>query len=315
MLRLSVPFGVRSWQPTASHAIMYRALLHSSRSGPTMTRLSTVNLKDFRRQLANDSESRTRAPLNRHNDQILKEIGTTIANGRSSRGSGGMTAVVLIFVLPALLSAVLYTGYNTYKGTPTFLPVWFQKKFPISEVSNIEHVDLDVLKKHTEYSVLEKLSLDHRIRSRFGLPLQMGELEQFDVYVEFHDYGCSGLQIDPINRFPPSFKWITKEVVIHDKFQNILEPMSVGAQKGIGRRDDDKFNIYENNKEKKATSKRDYNIVVYGRVPLNSINSAITDGAVTFTGIVEFDHTKTVKIKNVKLIYRVNGNVKIEPLW
>ncbi|QPG76206.1 hypothetical protein FOA43_003592 [Brettanomyces nanus] len=200
-----------------------------------------------------------------------------------------------------------FVVYQTSKGKPAFFPLWFRKVVPLAKADGVNKINLEALKRATKESLLIKLSMNGQVKQLFGLPLQLGEFERFDVSIEYRDYSMEGLQVDCSKQWwKPEFSIKKIMVSIPENFGGMLEPLKTN-----GEIDYDAI-------DKKFPNQRDYSILIDGRISAMGNSNSIVDkgsGAITFRGLIEFDHTKTIKLVNVLLSYKTNGNASIEKLW
>lgn len=218
--------------------------------------------------------------------------------------------VKLAFVM---LSSMVFMGgyvvYQTIEGKPALFPMYFSKVVPLDKAEGVDKIDMETLKTATKETLLSNLSMNSDVRLLFGLPLQLGDFQKFYVGIEYKHYIMSGLQVDCTKSwFHPQISWKRREVVSlpTQRIEGIFEPLKNGADGDY----DPLSKEYQN--------QRDYSILLDGRIAvLDNENTHVDNGtgAITYTGIIEFDHTKTIKITNVIVSYRKDGVAKVKKLW
>lgn len=246
--------------------------------------------------------------INPQDPLILQSIEAAIARGEIQPARISMFYKLLSITVPFLLLIGGYIAFNTYNDKPVFLPIWFTKTFPLNKAKGIEKIDVEKLQAKTEDILLERLSMNNKIIKTFGLPLLLGKCDKFDVMIEYKNYVMQGLQIDARN-WPPTFEWCTREVVVPENLNNYLEPL--GPIDGTIK--ESEFGLFD---KSTAHNVRDYNIVLTGRIPvIPNENSTFDEGSINFVGLITFDHTKTIKLVNVLMAYKENGNATVEQVW
>ncbi|OWB63254.1 hypothetical protein B5S29_g4219 [[Candida] boidinii] len=259
----------------------------------------------------NNSSSTNNTNKNGINPQdplILQSIEAAIARGEIQPARISMFYKILSITVPFLLLIGGYIAFNTYNDKPVFLPLWFTKTFPLDKAKGIEKIDVDKLQSKTEDILLERLSMNNKIIKTFGLPLLLGKCDKFDVMIEYKNYVMQGLQIDARN-WPPTFEWCTREVIVPENLNNYLEPLGPID----GNIKESEFGLFD---QSTAHNVRDYNIVLTGRIPvIPNENSTFDEGSINFVGLITFDHTKTIKLINILMAYKENGNATVEQVW
>lgn len=238
-------------------------------------------------------------------EDVLKSIENSMKEGNYKQKRFPMWMKFGILVVSTVVFMGGFVVYQTINGKPAFFPLWFSKTVPLNKAAGVEHIDQIKLKDKVKDTLLTKLSMNSTIRLLFGLPLQLGDFEKYDVSIEYKNYTMEGLQIDCTSGWSrPDISWRKREIVsIPENFNNVLEPLKVGG--------DDSYDPDE-------PRQRDYSILIEGRIGvLDSINAKVDKGtgAITFRGVIDFDHTKTVKLVDIIVSYKVDGHLKIDKLW
>ncbi|GME80391.1 unnamed protein product [Ambrosiozyma monospora] len=116
-----------------------------------------------------------------------------------------------------------------------------------------------------------------------------------------------GIQIDCTKCwYKPEISYSQREVVnLPSDFNGLLEPLKTDG------------NLDLDSIENQLPNTRDYNIVIEGRIAVASSGNSKVDpdtGSITFVGVIEFDHTKTIKLTTVLLSFKEKGFASVEKL-
>ncbi|ODV86476.1 hypothetical protein CANARDRAFT_6943 [[Candida] arabinofermentans NRRL YB-2248] len=249
--------------------------------------------------------------FNRDDQQLMDSIEEAVNSGNYQKAKIPLSMKLALFVVPFVVSIGGYIIYNTYQGKLVFLPIWFTKTLPLEKAQGIESVDIEKLKVKAKDVVLSKLSMNEKVKETFGLPLKLGTFQKFDVTIEYQNFNMEGFQIDCTKSwFKPEIKYCQREIIkLQEKLNRFLEPMTTEGGLEFESIED----LFPN-----GASIRDYNIIIRGRINvLHNENSMIDEGTgdITFMGVIEFDHTKTIKLVSVILSSVEGGIPRVEKLW
>ncbi|AOA60695.1 Hypothetical protein PP7435_CHR1-0325 [Komagataella phaffii CBS 7435] len=246
------------------------------------------------------------------NEKLLKENVQEYYLAQQGFNFKNVFKAALTILVPITVSLSVYTAYNISKGEDVFIPLWYQSTVELTPENNTL-LDMDKLKRKCKSALVTKLSLSSHVQQSFGLPIQVDEeLETFQVFIKFHNVSFQGLQINANSKGKnePRFQWANREISVTDKVLDMLEPFTTQNSDSIDFLYDTKSQLHA-----------DYDIIIKGRLSLkdskkSASNSIDPDsGDVHFTGLIQFDHTKTLLIDKATLTYKVDGKPVIKKLW
>ncbi|KAK6201482.1 uncharacterized protein RJT21DRAFT_35499 [Scheffersomyces amazonensis] len=190
--------------------------------------------------------------------------------------------------------------------------------------------------ENIKYSVLEHVSMNHRIKEIFGLPLTISSIEDdpstphLSLWVESKYISVSGIQIEleryksiegqtHENKFKANASWVVKPINIITSINNAL--ISLGLK--LDRLDNEQIKTHErssgkihevpivDNKDHKVINgPKDYEIKFKGELQLSDKNH-FESGIIKYQGQIDFDHlmiNRGVKITTMELIMSPKSN-------
>lgn len=266
------------------------------------------SFKDAKPFIKSENLRTTRRPSADEQKKILASIEESVRKGDYKKSPFALWKKLGIIFGSTALFLAGFVVYQTFQGKPAFFPLWFSKIVPLSRASGVENIQLEKLREATKQTLLLKLSMNTQVRLMLGLPLQLGDFERFDVKIEYKNYTMEGYQIDCTKSWlHPKVSRRKREIVsIPENFNGILEPMRADSAPDYDPIDE------------QYSNQRDYSILLEGRIPVLDSDTSNADkgtGSITFRGLIDFDHTKTIKLTNVIVSYKEKGSPKITKLW
>lgn len=276
--------------------------------GDVKTKSIPPSFKDAKPFIEGKGPRTTRRPSTDEQEKILASVEESVRNGDYKKSPFSVWKKFGIVLGSTILFLAGFVVYQTFQGKPAFFPLWFSKIYPLSKASGVQNIQLEKLRKATRETLLTKLSMNKQVRLMLGLPLQLGEFERFDVKIEYKNYTMEGFQVDCTKGWlHPKISRRKREIVsIPENFNGILEPMRADPEPCYDPIDEQ----YNN--------QRDYSILLEGRIRVLDSDTSKADkgtGSITFRGLIDFDHTKTIKLTNMIVSYREKGSPKITKLW
>ncbi|CCH41994.1 hypothetical protein BN7_1533 [Wickerhamomyces ciferrii] len=238
--------------------------------------------------------------------QLKQSIETTINNHQPSpketwKSFKQITSIILFSTISTI---GIYSSYQAvYKNEKTFVPLWIN---PIKRKPKSGEIDLEQIQSVAEDQILERLSLDHEIKTQFKLPIKQDTPISFDVWIEDKLTTLKGLQISPTS---PTFSIVNKPIRIKKIVDGLLEPIG-GILNGNSTDENFKIPVYNEH----TIKEKDHDIVFLGEVPIQGQNGKVA--TVVFKGIFDFEHIKHAKIIKAHLITKDDeGNLHRKILW
>ncbi|VEU23375.1 DEKNAAC104704 [Brettanomyces naardenensis] len=277
-----------------------------SENGKKNKKIVPPSVKDSQPFVIGDLPRTTKRP--QENAEILASIEEAVKRSKYESDSKSMWKKFGFIFLSSVACLGCFVVYQTYNGKPAFFPIWFTKVVPLDRAEGVNKVDLEKLKASTKDRLLTTLSMNSKVRLLYGLPLRLGDFDKFEVNIEYRNYTMEGIQFDfTKNWFKPDVSFRKREIItIPENFNGILEPLKANADVDVDSFGDE----YSN--------QRGYSILIEGRIKVIQNENTHVDehtGAITFAGVVDFDHTKTIKLVNVILSFKRDGSAVIEKLW
>ncbi|TID30782.1 hypothetical protein CANINC_000698 [Pichia inconspicua] len=221
----------------------------------------------------------------------------------------------VVFV-PFFICGAGYIIYETVNGRPVFLPLWVNSSVPLEKAIGFENIDVEALKAVCEETLVKRLNMNHLIKEYFGLPVELGEYESFDVRIQYNRLAIEGIELDfRRSWFKPIFKWREIDTpALPPNINKYIQPLK--ARVGDGGVDEDP------DQEVMYIKEINYKIMI--RATIKVVNEKIHriepgTGRITFDAEIDLDHTKYVKIVGALMHFKNINNTgsggTLERLW
>lgn len=241
----------------------------------------------YRSSIGVGSNRQLKQPLN--NPQVLNAINQHILEKNSS------DALTIFVRITSIIFGIIigYSSYQViYKGTETFIPLYFSKTKRLLRSS--DNIDEKLVKLTVHDQLLERLSLNETIQKEFKLPITLSESQDFEIWIEERSRSIKGLEFSPKR---PYISRVDKPINI-PKYSGVLEP--IGGE--------DSFEIPVINQDE-----RNYDVWFLGTVTL--VGKSGKECTVAFKGIFDFEHINQAQLKQVHIIRTIDGKKEREVLW
>lgn len=220
----------------------------------------------------------------------------------------------VVFV-PFLVCGAGYIIYETVNDRPVFLPLWINSSVPLEKAIGFENVDVETLKAICEETLIKRLNMNHQVREYFGLPVELGEYESFEVRVEYNKLAIEGIELD----FRRS--WINPKVSFREidtpslppNINKYIQPLKARVGGGIDE-DPEQDSMYIKDVDYKLKARGTLKVV---NEKLHRIEPGT--GRITFDAEIDLDHTKFVKVVGALMHFKNLNNTgsggTLERLW
>ncbi|RLV91023.1 hypothetical protein JA1_004155 [Spathaspora sp. JA1] len=228
--------------------------------------------------------------------------------------------------------------YQFPQGINYFDPDYYEYIKTEMDQLNRGGQELDTLKNYcsvlesenVEYTVLQKLSCNLKVKQIFGLPLILDSIDisQFKIWIESKYPTISGIRIDISRRNSSdsntdiTFQWCIKPINFGSIVNNMLVQLGLkldrleSSNAEIKTHEKASGKIHEmklENKKLILNKNRNYNIIFTGKLLVED-KFKTKSGILTYKGIIDFDHlmiNRGVKIISMDLQYNDNTTYKI----
>lgn len=223
---------------------------------------------------------------------------------------------LLVVFLPCVVVGVGYITYETMNDRAAFFPLYVNSAVPLEKAHGFENVDVELIKDIAKETLWRRLNMNQTIRENLGLPLTLGEYEQFDIMVEYNTLAFEGIELDFRKSWWPVVRY--REIQAPQLPKNVnkyIQPLRAAVGGDLDEEDDIELNsIFK--------EEHQYVLKIRARVQVvDEVLDRIEPGSarITFNAEVNFDHTRLIRITSALLHFKnkehSGSGGTLEKLW
>lgn len=223
---------------------------------------------------------------------------------------------LLVVFIPCIVVGVGYITYETLNGRPVFFPLYVNSAVPLEKAYGFENVDVELIKDVARETLSRRLNMNQTIRENLGLPLHLGEYEQFDIMVEYNTLAFEGIELDFRKSWWPEVRY--REIQAPQLPKNVnkyIKPLRATAGGDLEEADEIEMNsIFKEELQ--------YVLKIRARIQvIDEVLHRIEPGSarITFNAEVNFDHTRLIRITSALMHYKNKDHSgsggTLEKLW
>lgn len=223
---------------------------------------------------------------------------------------------LLVVFIPCIVVGVGYITYETLNDRPVFFPLYVNSAVPLERAYGFENVDVELIKEVAKETLGRRLNMNQAIKENLGLPLKLGEYEQFDIMVEYNTLAFEGIELDFRNSWWPKVTY--REIQAPRLPKNVnkyIKPLRATVGGDLDEADEIEMNsIFKEELQ--------YVLKIRARIQVvDEVLHRIEPGSarITFNAEVNFDHTRLIRITSALMHYKnkehSGSGGTLEKLW